>query len=80
MFSYINKTSMQVKLKKTLGAFGSSAIEYFNDLSHRKQTVCQDARVRMFLMHRLSVAVQCGNADCILCTIADNDFSAEFFV
>ena len=34
----------------------------------------------MFLMQRLSVAMQRGNAACILGTIADDDFSTEFFV
>jgi len=32
----------------------------FNDLGHRIQAVCQDTRVRMFLMQRLSVAMQRG--------------------
>jgi len=41
------------------------------------QTVCQDTRARMFLIQRLSVAI---NAACILGTIADDDFSTEFFV
>jgi len=44
------------------------------------QTVCQDTRARMFLMQRVSVAMQRGNAACILGTIADDDFSTEFFV
>jgi len=47
---------------------------------HRMQTVCQDTRARMFLMQRLSVAMQLGNAACILGTIAGDDFSTEFFV
>jgi len=34
----------------------------------------------MFLMQRLSVAMQRGNAACILGTIADDDFSTECFV
>jgi len=34
----------------------------------------------MFLMQRLSEAMQRGNAACILGTIADDDFSTEFFV
>jgi len=31
-------------------------------------------------MQRLSVAIQLGNAACILCNIADDDFSTEFGV
>jgi len=44
------------------------------------QTVCQDTRAKMFLMQRLSVAIQLGNATCILSTIADDDFLSDFFV
>ena len=65
---------------ETLGAFGSSAINFFNDLGHRMRAVSQDTRAGMFLMQRLSVAMQRGNAACILGTIADDDFSTEFFV
>jgi len=38
----------------------------FNDLGYRIQAVCQDTRVIMFLMQRLSVAILRGNAACIL--------------
>jgi hypothetical protein len=65
---------------ETLGAFGNSAMEFFNDLGHRMKTVCQDTRARMFLMQRLSVAMQRGNAACILGTIADDDYTTDFFV
>jgi len=43
------------------------------------QTVCQETRARMFLMQRLSVTMHRGNAARILGTIADDDFSTEFF-
>jgi len=76
----LNKIIEHFKMIIELGAFGSSAIECFDDLGHRMQTVCQDTRARMFLMQRLSVAMQRGNAACILGTIADDDFSIEFFV
>jgi len=65
---------------ETLGTFGISAIEFFDVLGHRMQTMCQDTRARMFLMQCLSVAMQRGNAACILGTIADDDFSTDFFV
>jgi len=44
------------------------------------QTVFQDTGARMFRMQPLSVAVQRGNAACILGTIVDDDFSTEFFI
>ena len=67
---------------ETLGAFGMSAIDFFNDLGHRMWTVSQDSRAGMFLMQRLSVAMQRGSAACILGSIADDDLisTAEFFV
>jgi len=34
----------------------------------------------MFLMQRLNLAMQRGNAACILGTIADNDFQLNVFV
>ena len=73
---------MQPIAIETLGAFGRSAIDFFfNDLGHRMQTVGQDTRAGMSLMQQLlSVAMQRGNAACILDTIADDDFSTEFFV
>ena len=58
--------------------FGENAIDFFNDLGNQMRTVSQDARAGMFLKQRLSVAMQRGNAACILGTIADDDFSAEF--
>ena len=65
---------------ETLGEFGSSVIDFFNVLGYRMRTVSQDTRASMFLMQRLSVAMQRGNAACILGTIADDDFTTEFFL
>ena len=66
---------------ETSGAFGSSAIDFINDLDRRRmRSVSQDTRAGTFLMQRLSVAMQRGNAACILGTIADDDVSTEFFV
>jgi len=44
------------------------------------RAVSQDTRAGMFLMQRLSVAMQRGNVACILGNIADDDFTTEFFV
>jgi len=33
---------------ETVGAFGSSATEFVDDLGRRMQTVCQDTRARKF--------------------------------
>lgn len=65
---------------ETLGAFGNNAIEFICELGQRLQIVSKDTRAKMFLLQRLSVAVQRGNAACVLGTLADNDCSAEFFI
>ena len=66
---------------ETLWAFLAIVLlTFFNDLAHRMRTVSQDTRAGMFLMQRLNVAMQRGNAAYILGTIADDDFSTEFFV
>jgi len=44
------------------------------------QTAFQNMGARMFRMQRLSVAMQHGNAACIIGTIADDYFSTEFCV
>ena len=65
---------------ETLGAFGEAAMDFISDLGRKLKTVSQDTRAQMFLLQRLSVAMQRGNAACVLGTLADNDITAEFFV
>ena len=43
------------------------------------RNVTLDTRAGMFLMQRLRVAMQRGNAACVLGTVADDDFYTEFF-
>lgn len=68
---------------ETLGAFGSSAVEFFNDLGRRMRTVSQDTRAGIFF----NAAIERGNAarECRMHsryggTVADDDLSTEFFV
>jgi hypothetical protein len=54
---------------ETLGAVGQEAAEFFRDLGRRITTVTAEPRSFQFLMQRLSVSVQRGNAACILGTV-----------
>ena len=53
--------------------------DFFRKLGHKLQTVTQDTRSTMFLLQRLSVAVQRGNAACVLGTIAGDGSLSDFF-
>ena len=54
---------------ETLGALGEEASAFFHDLGHRINAVTVEPRSFQFLMQRLSVTMQRGNAACILGTV-----------
>ena len=64
---------------ETLGAVGEEAAMFLNELSHRITRVTKDACSSQFLMQRLSVAVQRGNAACVLGTVKSSDALDELF-
>jgi hypothetical protein len=51
---------------ETLGAPGDEALAFFRDLGHRIMVASAEPRSFAFLMQRVSVAVQRGNAACIV--------------
>jgi len=53
---------------ETLGAVGDEATSFLQELGRRIQLVTNDTRTMTFLWQRLSVAVQKGNAACVLGT------------
>ena len=53
---------------ETLGAVGDDATSFLQELGRRIQCVTKDSRTMTFLWQRLSVAVQKGNAACVLGT------------
>lgn len=65
---------------ETLGAVGTSALTFFRDIGRRIATVTSEPRSFTFLMQRLSVAIQRGNAVCITGTIKASDKLDELFV
>ena len=64
---------------ETLGALGDEATAFFRDLGHRISSVTAEPRSFQFLMQRLSVAVQRGNAACIIGTIPTSTHWDELF-
>ena len=57
---------------ETFGALGEEATAFFNDLGGRIATVTKERRALEFLMQRVSVTVQTGNAVCVLGTISED--------
>lgn len=54
---------------ETLGALGDEALDFFRDLGQRIAAATAEPRSFQFLMQRLSVAIQRGNAACIVGTV-----------
>ena len=54
---------------ETLGAIGQEAFAFFQDLGRRIFANTAEPRSFQFLMQRLSVTVQRGNAACVLGTV-----------
>ena len=54
---------------ETLGVPGDEALTFLKDLGHRITAVTAEPRSLQFLMQRISVAVQRGNAACVIGTV-----------
>lgn len=54
---------------ETLGPLGDEASKFFRDIGNRIATATSEQRSHQFLMQRLSVAIQRGNAACVLGTV-----------
>ena len=54
---------------ETLGAIGEEANEFLHELGRRIASVTGERRSTEFLLQRLSIAVQRGNASCVLGTV-----------
>ena len=61
------------------GALGEEASAFFRDLGHRIAAVSSEPRSLQFLLQRLSVAVQRGNAACVLGTVESSHGLDELF-
>ena len=56
---------------ETFGALGEEATAFVNELGGRISRVTNEHRATDFLRQRVSVAVQRGNAVCVMGTMAD---------
>src|SRR5664279_3077128 len=54
---------------ETLGALGEEADDFMRELGRQITTVTSERRATEFLLQRLSVAIQRGNASCVLGTV-----------
>ena len=64
---------------ETLGALGEEASAFFRDLGRRITAVTAEPRSLQFLLQRLSVTVQRGNAACVLGTVPSSLGLDEIF-
>ena len=51
---------------ETSSAFGPEAADFFDDLGHRLIAISGDTRAKHFLIQRVSMAIQKGNAAAII--------------
>jgi len=66
---------------ESLGALGEEASNFFRNLGHRITSVTTEPRSFQFLMQWLSVAVQRGNAACMLGTVpASIGLDEQFYI
>jgi hypothetical protein len=64
---------------ETLGALGEEAMVFLKDLGSRIANVSKEPRAPAFLMQRISVAIQRGNAACILGTAPNSSSLDDIF-
>ena len=64
---------------ESLGALGDEASAFFGDLGRRIASVTAEPRSSQFLMQRLSVALQRGNAACVLGTVPSSHGLDDLF-
>ena len=64
---------------ETLGALGEEATAFLKDLGRRIAASTKEHRSFEFLMQRVSVIIQRGNAACVLGTTSDNNKLEDLF-
>ena len=64
---------------ETLGTFGESALRLVNELGKRLHLCTGENRSRSFLIQRISIAIQRGNAASIIATIPQGSKLNEIF-
>ena len=64
---------------ETFGALGESAIAFLKELGRRLAVNTGESRASQFLLQRLSVAVQRGNAVSVMGTVGSSVHLGDFF-
>jgi hypothetical protein len=64
---------------ETLGTFGEEALQQVNELRGRLRNTFGDAREKTWLIQRISVAIQRGNAASVLATIPPTSRAIDDF-
>ena len=65
---------------ETMGPFGEEALDLVNDLGKRLFGATKEPRSRSFLVQRISIAIQRGNAACVLATIPFSSKLNEIYI
>ena len=64
---------------ETFGAWGSQGLNLIKDIGRRIQDVTGEKRSTFFLLQNISMAVQRGNAQCIIGTVPVSEGLDEVF-
>lgn len=65
---------------ETLGPFGEEALDLVKDLGSRLHVATREPRSKSFLVQRISLAIQRGNAACVLATIEHTSKFNEIYL
>ena len=71
---------LQADNMETFGVPGDEALAFFRDLGQRIAVAAAEPRSFQFLMQLVSVAVQRGNAACIVGTVQASDWDDLFYI
>ena len=76
-YSSLNSSYFMPVAVETLGVIGPDSLVFLHDLASRIRKATKEPLVLQYLLQRLSVSIQCGNAIAI-CSTAEWDPSEEF--
>jgi hypothetical protein len=65
---------------ETFGPFGEEALDLVKDLGKRLFDATKEPRSRSYLVQRISIAIQRGNAACVLATIPHSSKLNEIYI
>ena len=79
-YADIRRTHISIPIAiETMGAIGEEGLAFLKELGARIMSVTKERRSFEFLMQRVSVAIQRGNAACILGTLPSTSELDDIF-